>query len=248
MAGSSGTPARGGASGAGGTGMGSGGTGSGGTGSGGTGSGGTGRGGTGSGGTGSGGTGSGGTGSGGTGSGGTGSGGTGSGGTGSGGTGTGGSTILTCNPACSVDRTCCDGSTVGCDGTTLPSGDGPNSNEFVISADLQTVTDTITGLVWERGEDWQVGAWGDALNYCAGLTLGGVWRLPTRKEFLTILDYTQISPKVDPVAFPVTEGGYYWTSSVDADLPSNAWAVNLGGGDVDTWGKADWNLGVRCVR
>ncbi len=56
-----------------------------------------------------------------------------------------------------------------------------------------TVTDTITRLMWQQGENERM-SWFDALESCAGMTLAGHkdWRLPSIKELNTILnlDYT----------------------------------------------------------
>jgi hypothetical protein len=91
----------------------------------------------------------------------------------------------TTNQDCPSDAVCCDGSDEKCDGTRLPAGAGTNAGQFLISADGLTVTDTITGLRWQRdGAGTRAGckldgskpicAWTEAKDDCASLTLGGV--------------------------------------------------------------------------
>jgi hypothetical protein len=193
---------------------------------------------------------------------------TGSGGTitgpagGGGALGTGGSALLTCNPACSSSATCCDGSGESCDGTLLPSGDGTNTGQFAVSADGLTVTDTITGLVWQRdGSGTQTGCsgsltctWAQAKAYCASLTLGGLsgWRLPAVMELrtildLTVMDFTGAKSTIDVAAFPNTPSGYFWTSTPYAGSSGNVWVVDFYEG-LSNYNVVDNNYGVRCVR
>ncbi len=139
----------------------------------------------------------------------------------------------TTNQDCPSDTVCCDGSNESCDGTRLPSGDGANPGELVVSADSLTVTDTITGLVWQRdGSGTRPGCsgdadraysanlnltctWSEAQDYCASLTLGGSlsWRLPAVMELSTIMDLTKTNPTIDQTAFPNTPSFAFWTSS-----------------------------------
>jgi len=132
----------------------------------------------------------------------------------------------------------------------LPTGDGTSTGEFVASADGLTVTDTITGLVWQR--DGSGLPWAEAQAYCASLTLGSLsgWRLPARMELMTILDLAMGSSgmAIDPTAFPNTFD-LFWTSSPDAGSSGYAWTVgfSLGDGSV-SFGVGDYDMRVRCVR
>jgi len=174
--------------------------------------------------------------------------------------GTGGTSAPTCIPACASGFACCDGSDQRCDGTRLPTGDGTNPGQFVVSGDGLTVTDTITGLMWQRdgsgtrqatGCDGTRCTWGGAKNYCAGLNLGGLsgWRLPAVMELRTIVDFTVTSgARIDATAFPGTPADRFWTSSPYAGSSGYAWYVNFNYGysyDVDVVGH--YNR-VRCVR
>ena len=158
----------------------------------------------------------------------------------------------TTNDDCPSGSTCCDGSSESCDGTRLPSGDGTDSGEFVLSSDGLTVTDTITGLVWQAQGNATGMTWDAAQTYCAALTLGGIssWRMPAVGEFNTIVDFTVHDPAIDPTAFPNTPDEPYWTSSPFADSPGYAWYVDsLDGGSETTLGALSAsNWWVRCVR
>ena len=182
--------------------------------------------------------------------------------TGSGGAvGTGGGTPSSHGMTCSItadctgSATCCDGSSQSCDGTRLPRGDGTNAGQFVVSGDGLTVTDTITGLMWQRdgSGDRCYGlacTWSGAKAYCAALTLGGLlgWRLPAVMELDTTVDYAVTSgARIDATAFPGTPAEGFWTSSPCARSSGLAWLVNFGNGD--SYGRAvgDYDR-VRCVR
>ena len=171
----------------------------------------------------------------------------------------------TTNQDCPSDAICCDGSNESCDGTRLPSGDGTNASEFVVSADGLTVTDTITGLVWQRdgsgtragcsggvdgGTDGLTCSWAEAQGYCAALVLGGVsgWRLPARMELLTIMDCTVTNPSIDLAAFPNTPAYSLWTSSPYASSPGYAWCVDFSYGEGSVYNGVGYGNGVRCVR
>jgi hypothetical protein len=167
---------------------------------------------------------------------------------------------MTCDTTgtCPAYATCCNGSNQTCDGSRLPSGDGTNPGQFDVSADGLTVTDTITGLVWQRdgsgtregcgGSDKLTCTWAQAKAYCASLSLGGVsgWRLPARMELSAIVDFTKTNPTIDAAAFPNTPAALFWTSS-PVGSSSYVWLVYFshGGSDVNLVGN--YNR-VRCVR
>jgi hypothetical protein len=146
------------------------------------------------------------------------------------------------------------------DGTYV---DGSGNSQYVVSADQLTVTDSITGLVWQRdGSGARTGCshddvgdpgntsctWAEATTYCTGLSVGGFsgWRVPSLKELSTIMDYTQYFPVIDPVAFPNTEPWYFWASSPTI-APIYAWVVNFQGGGWYQAGANNYER-VRCVR
>jgi hypothetical protein len=141
---------------------------------------------------------------------------------------------------------------------------GANAPTGRYTASGGTVYDTKTKLTWQQTSPSAMYALqgGAAATYCAGLsaTLGGSgWRVPTVKELLTIMDYSQLTngmtmpPAVawDSV-FQFTGGGvpplYYWSSTASAQNPlTAAWAVNFMNSAISPNPISSANA-VRCVR
>ena len=115
------------------------------------------------------------------------------------------------------------------------------------------VTDNATGLQWQddysdNGDNIKYTTWIGAINYCEALSLGGYsdWRLPNKKELLSIVDYDKYDPAIDTV-FTHTASDYYWSSTTHAGYTDLAWFVFFGNGFTDYSGKSD-DYYVRCVR
>lgn len=109
-----------------------------------------------------------------------------------------------------------------------------------------TVTDRLTGLVWQKETAPGTYNWSNALAYCQSLTLAGSnWRLPTVQELQSIVDYKRKVPAIDPVfgAF----SGWYWSSTSIAYLPDGAWYVAFDDGHVYGDDKG-YDYYVRAVR
>ena len=114
-----------------------------------------------------------------------------------------------------------------------------------------SVYDSKTKLTWQQTVPATTYTWAAANTYCSGVgaTLGGTgWRLPTRNELLTIVDYSRTNPSIDSTAFPGTPpSGYFWSASRLAGSSSNAWLVYFGyGAPFDN--DVSSHLNVRCVR
>jgi len=112
------------------------------------------------------------------------------------------------------------------------------------------VTDNVTKLQWQDNEDTKTieKNWEDAKSYCSSLSLGGYndWRLPTRKELKSIVDYGKHDPTIDSTFVNVTSCGY-WTSIIYASDSSYAWFVVFYDG-IDFWISKMEELSIRCVR
>ncbi|NTV15308.1 MAG: DUF1566 domain-containing protein, partial [Desulfobulbaceae bacterium] len=115
------------------------------------------------------------------------------------------------------------------------------------------VADLNTGLVWQQQDDDVKRSWADAIIYCNDLTLAtkSDWRLPTRAELSSILDFGRQNPAIDP-AFVGTKYGFsdrYWSATPVASYSSAAWSWNYNGsgGDSYFYGKTG-TFYVRCVR
>jgi hypothetical protein len=86
--------------------------------------------------------------------------------------------------------------------------------------------------MWQKGDsqnDSGGRTWQEACDYCSGLILpsGGYsdWRLPNRRELMSIAIYGQYNPSINTSYFPNCRSSYYWSSSTLADLPDGAWYV-----------------------
>ncbi|MDP2167086.1 MAG: DUF1566 domain-containing protein, partial [Thermodesulfovibrionales bacterium] len=112
-----------------------------------------------------------------------------------------------------------------------------------------TIPDNVTGLMWQKEDDNVTRTWEDAGTYCSNLSLGGQtdWRLPTRIELISIVNYGTYTPAINTTYFPNTNLFYYWSSTTDAGDTSRAWCVYFGGGGVARGSKAYYHY-VRCVR
>lgn len=126
----------------------------------------------------------------------------------------------------------------------------PNPQAYTINAD-GTVTDNVTGLMWQRGT--QSATWAQAPAVCKALALGGYadWRLPTKIELASIVDYSVACSTttgcIDATAFPSMPGSDSWTSTPAADTPTYAWVVHFANGALITVDQS-YSLPFRCVR
>jgi len=115
-----------------------------------------------------------------------------------------------------------------------------------------TVTDNLTGLVWEQKTidnksityNWQ-----EALAYCENLSLAGHddWRLPNIHELRSIIDYTRIHPSIDTTYFPNTITWFYWSSTTYGE-PAYAYPVDFNDGYVHNNYNKVGGYHVRAVR
>jgi len=91
-----------------------------------------------------------------------------------------------------------------------------------------TVTDNITGLMWQQDGSTQRN-WSDALSYCDSSILDDYddWRLPDMNELQSLVDYGRYNPSIDPIFD--AESFRYWSSTTDINDPFYAWYVNFDG-------------------
>ena len=115
--------------------------------------------------------------------------------------------------------------------------------------DWVAVKDRSTGLIWSR---YNIGdesyKWAKAKEVAAGVDLCGWkdWRLPTRKELLTLVDDTRSSPAINTDYFDC-KSDWYWTSTEAAQSSGYAWSVDFYGGNSN-WSYRYSGGFVRAVR
>jgi hypothetical protein len=119
----------------------------------------------------------------------------------------------------------------------------PSRARYQVDAALDVISDTPTGLVWQRSarrsDDWAA-----AKSGCASLP--GGFRLPTLKELLTLVDFTRLAPTIDPL-FPNTSSQIFWSSSPGFGSTVDSWGVDFATGHALKQPAASV-LPSRCVR
>ena len=128
---------------------------------------------------------------------------------------------------------------IGEDGALL----APDATEWA------AVLDTKTNLMWDAKaravEGFQAAQTVPGTLNVAGFT---DWRMPTVEELFCLADRTRLRPAIDTDFFPDTPSDWFWSSTVDADAPSDcAWFVSFYGG-FSGWLSRDGEGFVRAVR
>ncbi|MBN2575722.1 MAG: DUF1566 domain-containing protein [Deltaproteobacteria bacterium] len=127
----------------------------------------------------------------------------------------------------------------------------PNLASYTDNGD-GTVTDNVTGLMWQQAVAPGTYDWEGAKAYCPTLTLAGHgdWRLPTRIELVSLVDLGRSNPAIDTTYFPGTPSTEFWSSSplAGSSLPSRAWYVSVIAGGLAGYADEFIPNDVRCVR
>ena len=114
-----------------------------------------------------------------------------------------------------------------------------------------TVTDFNTGLMWQQSDDGIKRQWQAAIDYCENLELpeGGYtdWRLPDRRELVSIVDYSRYQPPIDPVFDSTLDT--FWSNSTYAPHYNYRWTVSFSqAGHVSYQNITIRSFCARCVR
>jgi Protein of unknown function (DUF1566) len=129
----------------------------------------------------------------------------------------------------------------------------PQQYDTQVAADGNAVVvDRVTGLVWQRDVGPASTGAVDGQRRCAELGAQGYagftdWRLPSRIELVSIIDFTRTFPAVDSSAFPDTPSDHFWTSSSVTAAGGYAWCIAFDLGDTFSAPGTDMAR-VRCVR
>ncbi len=91
-----------------------------------------------------------------------------------------------------------------------------------------------------EGSDCDTQSYVEAIN---ALGLCGVsdWRLPTKRELLSIVDNGSLNPAIDTRFFPNTLSSHYWSSLPSADQNNSAWQVYFRFGEASPEEKSQRN-------
>jgi hypothetical protein len=131
-----------------------------------------------------------------------------------------------------------------------------SGNPPVPSATPACVRDNVTGLIWEgkttanmNDEYTFAGAATYAISANTAALCGATgWRVPTRRELLSIVHHGAHSPAIDTNYFPNTTIYWYWSSDIYAPDPTQAWFVFFKVGTLDPGLRTQQSNQVRLVR
>jgi hypothetical protein len=122
------------------------------------------------------------------------------------------------------------------------SGSVVGTNEMIA-----TVNDSVTGLAWQASVNGSSYSWASAATYCASLGTG--WRVPSRIEALSIVDFTKFAPALDATVFTQSTsqwgGTVFWTASAKGS--NSAWSVDFRSGYSNAAPQTN-AYAVRCVQ
>jgi hypothetical protein len=130
----------------------------------------------------------------------------------------------------------------------------PKSGARFVDNDDGTVTDKATGLMWVKDgtglgcNNGNTLNWSNSIIFCEDLNFAGHtdWRLPNAPELLSILDYLNTLPAVDPL-FINTKLDVYFTSTTFCAFTNYVHLVDFGDGTAYMFKKSDKHY-LRPVR
>jgi hypothetical protein len=126
----------------------------------------------------------------------------------------------------------------------------PNLESYTDNGD-GTVTDNVTGLMWQQVVSTTTYTWSQAVAFCPTLKLAGHsdWRLPSRIELVSIVDFGVTSgASINATYFPSTPGSWFWSSSPLAGSSYRAWFVFFFYRCHTSDSVVSDTYNVRCVR
>ncbi len=150
------------------------------------------------------------------------------------------------------------GNEIDCESAEYPGQDGfyqagcLMEGRFVDHGD-GTVTDSCTGLMWQRETAPGTYTWQQALSHCQELEHAGYqdWRLPNVMELVSILDYGRWNHAAEPLFVveedPVDGRSWYWSSTTFVGMPTSARIADFERGGVNRNVKTTQYF-VRAVR
>lgn len=153
--------------------------------------------------------------------------------------------------------TCSDGrwDEIPCDSADYPGQDGAHRlgtpRAPLVEGGDGTVTDPVTGLVWQK-TPYPAVPWQEALQYCDALQLAGHddWRLPNARELFSLVDYGHKDPAAVPGPLLWPGGGStYWSSTpVSGESGFDVITVNFYRGTISISSRFSPSYLVRAVR
>jgi hypothetical protein len=109
-----------------------------------------------------------------------------------------------------------------------------------------SIRDNKTTLIWQPVPAAATMNQADASAFCHAQP-DHYWRLPSKNELLTIVDYSRSSPAIDQDAFPETPSTSFWSSTRLAHSETEGWSVSFDAG-VPSSNPLTTLSRVRCVK
>ncbi|MBN2159415.1 MAG: DUF1566 domain-containing protein [Spirochaetes bacterium] len=140
-----------------------------------------------------------------------------------------------------------DGNTIACAGTgqdgELLNGVTWTAPHFTDNGD-GTITDSLTGLIWEQSPDTTAKTWAAALAYANDSELGGYtdWRLPNMDELRSLFgQYGQsaVHTWLNGQGFTGIQNARYWTGTTAPYSSDYSIVVHAEVGSMINWEKAN---------
>lgn len=114
-----------------------------------------------------------------------------------------------------------------------------------------TVTDLVTGLLWQQATSNTARTYSQVQAYCSSYSPDGStdWRVPSLQELATIIDYSTEGPVWNNIfsGFISSVGSGYFSSQAYVGDTTQIWGVQFYYGQIDYDSTADTGY-VRCVR
>lgn len=141
-------------------------------------------------------------------------------------------------------KVCMSGEPAGT-GACLPAPLAPANQATPAANQWACTQDNHTGLVWSM--QTSIDSWGNATtilptaaNTASRCGFNSGWRLPTRRELLSIVNNGTSTPSIATNYFAATTQtltSYYWSNDSDASLAGAAWVVSFNNGSSDSKDK-----------
>jgi len=148
--------------------------------------------------------------------------------------------VIRCTDATGTAIDCAN---TGQDGD-LKAGVAWSNPRFAVDGTGNCITDNLTGLMWARG-DGGFRTWQPALDFANGLDLCGFtdWRMPNRKELLSLVNYGAANIGIDLLnnGFTFQVESVLWSSSSVAGSATEAWTLLVLPGVVSQSPKSGGN-------